>query len=172
MSLRNLKLLVFFVARLATVSGTLEAQSPNSGSAAAGHWEGEIQLPTTSLGVRVDLDRDAAGAWSGTIDIPVQGLRGLKLSDLSVKGPALSFGMPGIPGTPKFAGELDKSAAKITGTFSQNGQTFPFKLERKTKVTVAGETPSRGAPGKGLAGYWQGSLKATAVLELRLVLEL
>ena len=36
----------------------------------------------------------------------------------------------------------------------------------------AGETPSRGVPGKGLAGHWQGSLKPTPVIELRLALEI
>ena len=137
----------------------------------AGHWEGAITLPGTELAVRVDLDK-TADAWAGTIDIPVQALRGFKLGDVTVKDAAVSFTMPAIPGDPKFAGKLAADAKTINGEFTQGGQTFPFKLERKAKSTNAsGETPSKGVVGKGLVGYWQASLKPSPVIELRLVLE-
>jgi hypothetical protein len=144
----------------------------DSASNPAGHWEGSIQLPTSALDVLVDLDRGTSGSWSGTIDIPVQGLRGFKLGGTEVKGQAVSFGMPGVPGDPKFSGKLDAAGKTIIGQFTQAGQTFPFKLERKAKTALAGETPSRGVPGKGLAGNWQGTLKPTPVIELRLALEI
>ena len=139
---------------------------------AAGHWEGSIQLPSTRLEVRVDLEQSGGGAWSGTIDIPVQALREFKLGDVTVTGRSVSFRMPGIPGDPKFAGELDETGKTISGQFTQSGQAFPFRLERKAKTALAGQTPSRGVPGKGLAGHWQGSLKPLPVIELRLALEI
>jgi hypothetical protein len=47
-----------------------------------------------------------------------------------------------------------------------------FKLDRKPKpAAAAGETPAKGVPGKGLVGHWQGSLKPTPVIELRLTLD-
>lgn len=137
----------------------------------AGHWQGAITLPGTELAIRVDLDK-TSDAWAGSIDIPVQGLRGFKLGEVTVKDAAVSFTLPGIPGDPKFAGKLAADAKTISGDFSQGGQSFPFKLERKAKAANAsGETPSKGVPGKGLVGFWQGSLKTSPVIELRLVLE-
>lgn len=142
------------------------------GADAAGHWEGSIQLPGTVLAVRVDIERAAGGSWSGTIDIPAQGLRGFALASVSVDREAVAFGMAGIPGDPKFSGKLESAGAVISGQFTQGGQSFPFKLERKSKTTTPGETPTKGLSGRGLAGHWQGSLTPVPILELRLVLEL
>lgn len=139
----------------------------------AGHWAGAITLPGTALAIRVDLEQSTSG-WSGTIDIPVQGLRGFQLGDVTVKDRAVAFAMPGIPGDPKFAGTLAADGNAISGTFTQGGQRFPFKLERQTTkpADAFGETPAKGVPGQGLAGHWQGSLKPSPLVELRLVLEL
>jgi pimeloyl-ACP methyl ester carboxylesterase len=140
--------------------------------AAAGHWEGSIALPTTPLSIRVDLDREKSEPWSGTIDIPVQGLRAFKLSKIVVDGEAVSFAMPGIPGDPEFAGKLSADGKLMAGDFTQGGQSFRFTLDRKPRpVPTAAETPAKGVPGKGLVGYWQGSLKPSPIVELRLVLE-
>lgn len=140
---------------------------------AAGHWEGVINLPTTALNVRVDLESAGGQAWQGTIDIPVQGMRGFKLDPVKVEGSQVHFVMPGIPGDPQFTGRLSDDGKTISGDFTQGGGKFPFKLERKPKpAPAAGETPARGVPGKGLAGHWQASLKPTPLIELRLALEI
>lgn len=163
---------------LALLSMQVLAEKGSADPGPAGHWEGAIQLPTVPLQVRVDLETNVPGRWSGTIDIPVQGLRGFKLGGVEVKQGSspqesvVSFIMPGIPGEPRFSGQLDSAGQKIEGTFTQGGQSFPFKLERKAKTAASGETPSRGVPGKGLAGYWQGSIKPMPIIEMRLVLEL
>ena len=137
----------------------------------AGHWEGAITLPTAALGIRVDLSRSGE-SWQGTIDIPVQNLRGFKLDPMKVDGPTIAFAMPGIPGDPQFAGRLAEDGSSITGDFSQGGGTFPFKLERKAAPTATPDAPAVGIPGKGLSGHWQGSLRPTPVIELRLALEI
>lgn len=145
----------------------------DQGGEAAGHWQGTITLPGTALAIRVDLEQASGGAWSGTIDIPVQGLRGFKLGEVTVKDVAVSFTMPGVPGDPKFAGTLAADGGTISGDFTQGGQKFPFTLARGEKPAGrAGETPAQGVPGAGLAGQWQGSLKPTPVIELRLVLDI
>ncbi len=165
-----MKRLLRFLA-LTVLGLALSADPLLAATTPAGHWEGTITLPGTELAVRVDLEK-VADAWAGSIDIPVQALRGFKLGDITVKDAAVSFTMPAIPGDPKFAGKLAADAKTLSGDFTQGGQTFPFKLERKAKATsMAGETPSKGFPGKGLVGYWQGSLKPSPVIELRLVLE-
>jgi pimeloyl-ACP methyl ester carboxylesterase len=145
------------------------AEKPNH----SGHWEGAINLPTTSLNVRVDLEQAGNQTWKGAIEIPVQGLRGFKLDPVKVAGMAVQFSMPGIPGDPQFAGRLSEDGKSINGDFTQGGGKFPFKLERKPKpAPTAGETPARGISGKGVVGHWQGSLKPSPVLELRLALEI
>ncbi len=146
--------------------GALFAVVAAQAAAPVGHWEGSIQLPGTELGIRVDLTAADAGA----IDIPVQGLRGFALGDVSATPEGVSFAMPNIPGNPVFTGTFDESGDRISGTFSQNGQSFPFTLERKSNSSaVEGETPSQGVTGEGLAGHWQGSLQVGPT-QLRLVL--
>jgi pimeloyl-ACP methyl ester carboxylesterase len=139
---------------------------------AAGYWEGSIQLPATALGVRVELEERPGRSWGGTISIPVQGLRNFALTNVTVRGNEVGFAMPGIPGEPTFTGQLAADKQTLAGDFTQGGQTFKFKLERKAVRPPQGaETPARGIPGQGLAGIWQGSLRVS-VAELRLLLKL
>lgn len=166
--MKSLHMLVILLLAL----GCFPSASAQESNSAAGHWEGAIILPGTELAIRVDLEKSAE-AWTGSIDIPAQALRGFTLGRVSVQDTAVSFNMPGIPGDPKFAGTLAPDAKTISGDFTQGGQTFPFKLERKAKpASTSGETPGKGVSGKGLVGHWQGSLKPTPVMELRLVLEI
>jgi pimeloyl-ACP methyl ester carboxylesterase len=154
----------------ALVAFTALAQ-PQNQTGAAGYWEGAITLPATSLEIRVELERDGT-QWKGAITIPVQGLRNFGLTNIAVRGTGVVFVMSGIPGDPQFKGTLAADAKTISGDFTQGGQTFPFKLERKAvQPKHAGETPAKGVPGKGLAGVWQGSLKVS-VIELRLVIKI
>ena len=137
----------------------------------AGHWEGDISLAGTKLGIRVDLEH-AGDTWSGTIDIPVQGLRGFKLEPVKIDGAEVNFAMPNIPGNPAFAGHFDKDAGTITGDFTQAIMKAAFKLERRARpAPIAGEMPAKGLPGDGLAGHWQALLKVSPVIGLRLSLE-
>jgi len=147
--------------------GSLAAAAPPD---FAGHWEGAITLPTAALAIRVDLSRSGE-SWQGTIDIPVQSLRGFKLDPVKVDGPAIAFAMPGIPGDPQFTGRLAEDGGSVTGDFSQGGGKFPFQLERKAPPATATEPPVVGIPGQGLEGHWQGALKPSPVIELRLALE-
>ncbi len=102
----------------------------------AGHWEGEIQIPGTKLGVDVDLSQDG-DAWKGDISIPLQNAKDLPLTNVKVDGAAVSFEIQGIPGTPTFNGTLDADGAKIAGDFTQGGGKFPFELRRGTAPAEA-----------------------------------
>ena len=94
----------------------------------AGHWEGEIELPTTKLQVMVDLTQEA-GVWKGDIDIPLQGAKDLPLEGITVDGSKVKFTIANIPGTPTFDGTLENGA--IRGTFTQGGGSIPFSLGRE-----------------------------------------
>lgn len=150
-----------------------QAQVPSSTSPAfVGHWEGEITLPQTALVIRVDL-AETNRTYAGTIDIPVQNLRGFTLGSVRVDNRAISFTMPGIPGTPTFEGQLAPGHQRIAGQFRQGGQAYPFHLVSKpTPTPLPGQTPTQGVPGDGLTGSWQASLAVSPGVHLRLLLEL
>jgi pimeloyl-ACP methyl ester carboxylesterase len=93
-----------------------------------GHWEGAIELPGSALTVIVDLAHED-GSWSGTADIPMQGAKGLPLTGIAAGDGKIEFALADIPGDPTFRGEL--SDGRITGTFTQGGQSFPFGLGRE-----------------------------------------
>ncbi len=133
---------------------------------ATGHWEGEISLPGTKLAIQVDLS-ETGGAWGGSIDIPAQGLRGFKLADVKVNGESVGFALPGIPGDPAFSGKLKANGKNLGGEFKQGGLTLPFMLTRQEAAK-----PARAVPGTGLAGFWQGTLRPSPLMELRLALEI
>ncbi len=114
---------LFCLVVLSLTLGTAAASSDVSG-----HWEGAIELPGTTLTVLVDLVF-ADGAWSGTTDIPMQGAKGLPLVNVHAAGDSLSFVIDKIPGTPTFRGVV--AGDKVTGRFTQGGQSFPFHLGRE-----------------------------------------
>ncbi|HEX6903038.1 MAG TPA: alpha/beta fold hydrolase [Thermoanaerobaculia bacterium] len=97
-------------------------------SPAAGHWEGEIELPTMKLQVMVDLTQEN-GAWKGDIDIPMQGAKDLPLEGVTVEGTKVRFAIANVPGAPTFDGTLENGA--IRGTFTQSGASLPFRLGRE-----------------------------------------
>lgn len=141
-----------------------------SESTAAGHWEGSLKLPTTDLQIRLDFESTEHGI-SGSIDIPAQGMLGYKLVDIEVTSDEIAFALPEIPGDPRFEGSFSEDKKTITGHLSQSGQIFPFDASRVEKTVIKGQTPSRGIPGDGLAGWWQGSLHVNA-FEMRLLLKI
>jgi CubicO group peptidase (beta-lactamase class C family) len=108
--------------------------APPAQAGPEGHWEGEIAIPGTALGIHVDLSR-AHAAWQATIDIPQQGAQGLALQAVRVEAPQVHFELQAGPGLAVFDGKLEGD--KIAGTFSQAGQTFPFSLERKSAAAAS-----------------------------------
>jgi len=96
-----------------------------------GHWEGHITIQGAELGMLTDFAPGDAGGWTGTIDIPLQGANGLPLVDISVAGPAVTFAIQGLPGSPTFRGTLAPDGKAIAGDLTQWGQTFPFRLENR-----------------------------------------
>jgi CubicO group peptidase (beta-lactamase class C family) len=104
----------------------------------AGHWEGAITLPGSSLIIHVDL-KYSAGGWQGTIDIPQQGATGLALQAVRFDASQVHFELPAGPGLAVFDGKL--AGDKISGDFSQAGGKFTFSLDR----IAAGASQTAGA---------------------------
>ncbi|HBL27047.1 MAG TPA: serine hydrolase [Acidobacteria bacterium] len=103
---------------------------PAAAAGPEGRWAGAIQIPGTELSVQIDLAPVEGGGWKGDIDIPLQNARDLPLTDFAVDGTSVTFKIGGIPGDPTFHGTLAADGSKLAGDFTQNGQTFPFQLER------------------------------------------
>src|SRR5437868_13611957 len=104
-----------------------------------GHWEGAIQIPGTPLAISVDFTAKTGGGLNATISIPAQGAKDLPLSDVSQSDAAVAFKISGVPGDPSFKGTLSADGAKISGTFAQDGATFPFTLERKANPAATAQ---------------------------------
>lgn len=94
-----------------------------------GNWKGYIDIMGNHLTIKTHFKKNE-DKLSGTIDIPQQGAHGLHLQHiLSSKKDSVSFGFPAGPGYASFAGTF-QSDSTISGTFTQNGQQFPFTLSR------------------------------------------
>lgn len=141
---------------------------------AVGHWEGAIETPSSKLAIALDFSHDKE-SWAGRIDVPVQGIRGLGVIDLKIEGASVAFGLPQVPGEPRFAGQLAADGQSIAGTFTQAGKSLPFRVERaqaqpgSDPATLYKEFELPGAPGEGIVGDWRGMLVG-GPHKLRLVL--
>lgn len=133
---------------IAACSVLASAQS----ASVVGHWEGSVDIPGTALAISVDFTARDGGGVSGAISIPAQNAAGLPLANLTVNGADVTFAIAGVPGEPTFTGKLDATGAKIAGSFSQGGHSFPFMLDRKQDPAA----PARDS----LAGFDQVALDA------------
>jgi hypothetical protein len=140
-------------------------------AAAAGHWEGAIQVPGQELQIAVDLAQMGdEKKWQGTIAIPAQGLKGFPLADIVVTAAGVTFAMPKIPGAPSFKGALSKDGKSLTGDFSQGGGTVPFTLTRTGDARFE-PIPKSTPITSDLQGNWEGALDVKGTI-LRLVVKL
>ena len=109
-----------------------------------GHWEGTIEIPNRPLAFSVDFSAKAGGGLSATVSIPAQGAKDLPLSDVAQSDAGIQFKISGVPGEPTFKGTLAADGAKITGTLSQGGASFPFTLERKASPAATAQEALKG----------------------------
>ncbi|SHH10352.1 alpha/beta hydrolase [Virgibacillus chiguensis] len=99
----------------------------------AGYYEGAIEIPNQPLGIEVTLQKQDS-ELSGMMSIPVQGLLDYPLTTVKQDGEkAITFITKVQNHFISFEGEIE--AEQITGTFKQNGQSFPFQLA-KAKQTA------------------------------------
>ncbi|WP_236694861.1 alpha/beta hydrolase family protein [Peribacillus butanolivorans] len=94
-----------------------------------GTWEGEIMIPNQPLPIIVHFTKK-----DGTISIPVQGLNKFPLTSVKLNKSDLFFDMKIQNQQITFDGKVDQE--KISGTFVQQGQEFPFELLKKSEEKV------------------------------------
>jgi len=153
----RLKVLILFLILLQAGLPCLFSQASDSRQQLAGHWEGAIELPGMKLEILVDFKLSPDKKLEGLISIPVQKAIDLKLTDIVVSDKEITFAIYGVPGNAVFKGRLDESGEKISGQYSQSGQTFPFSLSK-------GEDPV--ARAKNILNGLEGTIKK-AMADLR-----
>ncbi|MFD1205382.1 alpha/beta hydrolase family protein [Sporosarcina contaminans] len=98
-----------------------------------GVWNGTINIPNQPLPIILKFTED-----KGMLSIPVQGLDNFPLSNVDLEDADLKFGATIQGQRITFDGKVEND--KISGTFTQMGQSFPFELVRGSVE----ETPDSG----------------------------
>ncbi|MEK4484070.1 alpha/beta hydrolase [Psychrobacillus sp. FSL H8-0484] len=91
-----------------------------------GVWEGSINIPDQPLPIIIEFEAD-----KGTISIPVQGLSNYPLTNVKLNDSDILFNMDIQGQKLTFNGKMEQE--KISGTFTQQGQAFPFELLKGRK---------------------------------------
>lgn len=117
-----MKLTKYFLFILLLLSFRLFAQTPVDG-----HWEGNIIVSGTRLGIKVNFKTDT-DSLRGTMDIPEQQAMDLYLIHCKYKGDNIYFEMPSRLGLASFDGTLNTDS--IAGNFSQSTVKAKFILYR------------------------------------------
>ncbi len=130
----------------------------------AGDWEGSLSVaPKINLRITLKISAGSDGALSGTWASPDEGLEGLPLASVSLNDGILTFA---TKHGATYKGKPNSAATEIAGEWSHRGRNFALTFRRfdASKVVPAPPIP------KELEGFWEGKLKITAGIELRLVL--
>ncbi|WHY57527.1 alpha/beta hydrolase family protein [Peribacillus simplex] len=106
-----------------------ESKEVRSLKAIEGRWAGDIKIPNQPLPIIVHFTKK-----DGTISIPVQGLNEFPLTSVKLSKSDLFFDMDIQNQKITFDGKVDQE--RISGTFVQNGQAFPFELLKKSDQAV------------------------------------
>lgn len=144
----------------------------------SGHWEGTISAPMGEVRIEVDLAKNAKGELTGTFSRPAQELegraipklKGLPLSNVAVKGRAVTFEIKATVGGGTFQGTLLPDGKSMSGDFASQGGTPPFHLTRTGGARI--EAPPKSPRiSKEMEGTWNGAVEVEGK-QLRLVLKM
>lgn len=138
---------------------SLQAQTSTDPS---GHWDGTIHAPNLDVVIGIDLATNANGQFTGTFAQPADGVKGLPLSEIAVKGPSIRLLLkPGGSGGGTFNGTISADRKTISGDFimADGGYAVPFSLTRTGEANIA-PAPKSPPIAKELEGSWNGVLDA------------
>lgn len=143
-------------------SGQDAAKGPAAG--VAGDWEGTLAVtPRLQLRITLRVVSGKDGMLSGTWGSPDEGLEGLPLGSIALKGDELTFA---TKHGATYTGTRKAGSDAIVGRWTQRGRDFPVTFRRFDPAKLAAAPPIP----KELEGLWEGKLKVSAGMELRLVL--
>jgi hypothetical protein len=127
----------------------------------SGHWEGTIHAPNMDVVIRIDLAPNTKGQLTGTFAQPAEGIKGLPLSEVAVKGQSIRLLLKPGSGGGTFDGTVSADGKSIAGDFimAEGGHALPFTLTRTGAASIAPPPKSPPIP-KELEGSWNGTLDA------------
>jgi len=141
---------------------------------AAGNWRGAINAGGVKLRLVFKINQSASGELSGKMDSLDQGARDIPVDRVTKNGSNLRLEVNAVQGV--YEGTLDKSGSRITGKWSQGGQSLALDLEKgpsqeqvaEAEILPAADVAANKLAAQKLIGTWNGTLTAgTGQLRLR-----
>lgn len=115
---------LFFVLGMVSIV-SLAASKP----AVVGDWNGVLDVGGgNSLHIVVHVTQKDDGSLTGTMDSPDQQATGIQISSITYKDGALHFECSDIGGS--YDGKMSSDKTKLTGTWSQGGNSLALNLMR------------------------------------------
>lgn len=105
-----------------------------------GRWEGALDVQGMVLKMVLRTRTDQHGTTT-LMDSPSQGANGIPTANLARSGERVSFDAPSIRG--RYEGALSSDGARLSGSWSQGGQSFPLDLAH---VSASAELPKTNRP--------------------------
>lgn len=121
-----------------TLLGLLAAlalANPAHAMDATGHWKGRI---ANSLNVFLEFGKAQDGKWEGSIAVPQQGMKA-KVEQLEISEERIGFRLLSL--NAGFTARWSDEDKAWVGTWSQNGQTVPLRLERSEATAAQPRRP-------------------------------
>jgi uncharacterized protein len=129
-----------------------------------GHWQGVLKVtPQLELRITLEVIKGKDGTLSGNWGSPDEALKGLPLGSIALKDSVLTFA---TKHGATYKGKLNRAETEVVGEWTHRGMAYPLTFNRfdPSKVVVV-PIP------KELEGIWEGKLKVTGGIELRLALK-
>jgi uncharacterized protein len=127
-------------------------------------WEGTLSVrPGVDLRLIVRVTNQGAGEPAAVMDSPDEGLKGFKLTSVTVDKSRLAFDLK-VSGA-RYDGKLNAAGTQATGQWSQRGANLPLTFTKKDKPT-----PEPKLVGK--EQFWQGKLPIGNGIHYRFLLRL
>src|SRR2546428_11975555 len=125
------KSVVFLCAFVFLLLTTVLAQAPTF----EGNWYGTISPPGAQfdIAVRLQLRGDI---WTGTLLL--ENGTNIPLREIVPRANAISFSLDPGPQKITFKGALSDNGTELSGDFTQDTSTFPFKLSRTPTAALQG----------------------------------
>lgn len=111
-----------------TFSPADEAASKSAASKLGGTWTGSVAGGPASVRLVLKIQTAKAGTALGTLDSPDQGLSGIPLNAITLKGDKLRFEARGLNSV--YEGTLAGEGGQITGQWRQGGESRSLEFKK------------------------------------------
>ncbi len=130
----------------------------------SGDWQGTLNAEGAQLRLILHITKSPDNSLKATLDsIDQPGANGIPVSSISFKDAHLSLGVDAIKGT--YEAKVAADGTAISGTWSQQGETFPLEFKRATAPIKTEHKPAQPSD---IDGAWLGTLDAGSA-KLRVV---